>query len=88
MIKLFKITPGGRCPICRAPVTMRLHALCVLQLDDMIRRGEAELLNWTDPLPGQFTALRSALYFQLARTEVVLETPQPSSERLPGEPIY
>ena len=74
MVKEFKITASGKCPICRAPVTMNIHAMCVIELDDMIRRGEAELINWTDPLPETFQALRKALYVQADRSEVLINS--------------
>lgn len=74
IVKEFKIVSGGKCPICRAPVNMDIHGVCVVELDDMLRRGVAELLNWTDPLPGQFVKLRRALFVQLERNEVLINS--------------
>jgi len=75
IVKEFKIVSGGKCPVCRAPVNMDVHSICVVDLDDMIRRGEAELVNWTDPLPGQFRGLRKAIFVQLARGDVYVDQP-------------
>lgn len=74
IVKEFKIVSGGKCPICRAPVNMDIHGVCVVELDDMLRRGSAELLNWTDPLPGQFAKLRTALLVQISRNDVLINS--------------
>lgn len=76
IVKQFKLTAAGKCPICRVSLSLSIarHGQCVAELDDMLRRGEAELLNWTDPLPAAFASLRGALFVQLARTEVLINS--------------
>jgi hypothetical protein len=78
IVKEFKLTPLGKCPICRVSVSLVMsiatHRQCVAELDDLIRRGEAELLNWTDPLPAAFHMLRPAIFVQLERNEVLINS--------------
>lgn len=88
MVKEFKIVSGGKCPVCRAPINMDVHTICVGELGGMIRRGEAELINWTDPLPGQFRGLRKAIFVQLENSQVYLDQPGYRSRGREDETVY